>query len=141
MLSKSLSFCYPVTSSLILPFVRIASFPQGMPVPHLPLHHYPSSQTMRQSDGPHVPSGHEAITPNPEKNAHGTDRSIVNVQDFQTQHWASSRRPSTPRPIVSSRPDLNGVPPPLPDSQQIWRNSPTVPRLGPPCAASSRDSN
>lgn len=111
-----------------------------MPLPQLPLRHYPSAQTMRQLDGPHVPPGHENICRDQEKGAYSPDRSTVNVHDFQTHHRTSSRRPSTPRPILSPRLDANGAPP-LPDSQQYWRNSPTVPRLGPLCVPHRTDQN
>ena len=99
-----------------------------MPAPHKPIHQYPSAQTMRQINGPHVPAGHETIYQNQGNEAYGMDRPPTNVHDFQAHPWSPSRRPSTPKPTGSPRIIAIGGS----DTNQRWRQQiPAIPRLGP----------
>ena len=102
--------------------------PQAMQSTEVPLRQYPSAQTMRQVDGLNVSHGHETVHRSQENNDYDIDRPLVTVHDFQTHHWTPSRRPSTPRPIASSRLNANGAPP-LPDAHE-WRHA--IPMSGPP---------
>lgn len=106
-----------------------------MPSTHTPLRQYPSAQTVRQGEGLQIPPGPETVRISEEKENYDTDRPLVNVHDFQTQHRTSSRRPSTPKPVTSPRLNANGAPP-LPDSHRRWKHTPAISRSGPPHVSS-----
>lgn len=98
----------------------------SMPYAQKPLHQYPSLQTMRHVEGPHIPVDYKKLhhqLPRP----YDMGDSPVGIRDFQSNQWSPSRRPSTPRPATS--PKANPITfPPLPDLHQDLSNMSEVNR-------------